>query len=102
VRALRLASFHAFLSNFIRVSDASPRSVVLFKGCRLLHNTLLQQRVPAADALKAVDDLQLMQTQCSVAPVVAAAMKAGSGLAPLQQGGWQAAARAVLALLFPQ
>ena len=69
--------------------DASPRSVVLFKGCKLLHDTLLQQRVPAADALKAVDDLQFMQTQCSVAPVVAAAMKAGCGLA-------------VLALLFPQ
>jgi uncharacterized protein YunC (DUF1805 family) len=95
-RAVRLTAFHAFLDNFIRVSDASPRSAVLFKGSRLLHNILSQQGVPVADAFKCADDLQHMLQQHTLAPVLVAAMKAGSNLTPFQQGGWQAAARALL------
>jgi hypothetical protein len=93
---VRLSAFHAFLANFIRVSDASPRSAVLFKGSELLHNILSQQEMPVADAFKCADDLQRMLQQHNLAPVLVAAMKAGSNLTPFQQGGWQAAARALL------
>jgi hypothetical protein len=103
-RASRLLLFHAFLSNFIRVSDASPRSGVLFKGGQLLSKVLADQKISVDDAIKCAEKAekernpQLLLQQDSVAPALAAAIKAGAGLASVQnEGGWQAAARVLLA-----
>lgn len=54
--------------------------------------------MPVDDAFKCAEKVQLLQQQDHLAPALVAAMKAGAGLASVQnEGGWQAAARALLA-----
>lgn len=77
---------------------------MLFNGSKLLHALLCQQKMPADDALKCAKNLQQLQQQQNVAPALVAAMEAGARCdkskaktALTNEGGWEAAAQALLA-----